>query len=85
MKEVVRQEKHIGYVYIPIDGGNIEDCSRAIDTFPHCFMIYEQYVTAYKKLQSIKANPSGQIFTFVTSHISLPCICNKYKLMSTTY
>ena len=37
MKEVVRQEKHIGYVYIPIDGGNIEDCSRAIDTFPHWF------------------------------------------------
>ena len=53
MKEVVRQEKHIGYVYIPIDGGNIEDCSRAIDTFPYCFMTYEQYVTAYKKLQSI--------------------------------
>lgn len=52
MKEVVRQEKHIGYVYIPIDGGNIEDCSRTIDTFPHCFMTYEQYVTAYKKLQS---------------------------------
>lgn len=59
MKEVVRQEKHIGYVYLPIDGGNIEDCSRTIDTFPHCFMTYEQYVTAYKKLQPILSKSFG--------------------------